>query len=155
MPALMIDVSKLPAELAIESLITHAVAMNASDLFISNAESHCAVQVRHLGIVRPISTMTPEEGKRIIAHIRNSSGADVNEKRKPADGRWIFHGKSQVDGEDLDVDLRINFLPTMYGEDVAIRLLVRGNAIFQIGELGMTPEQLQGLPRHDRVAQRG
>ena len=142
-PSLMIDVSRLPVERAIEALIGHAVAMSASDLFVSNAESHTAVQVRHLGIVRPISTMTPEEGKRIVAHIRNSSGADVNERRKPSDGRWIFRGKSEIDGEDLDVDLRINFLPTMYGEDVAIRLLVRGNAIFDLAELGMTPEQLQ------------
>ena len=142
-PALMIDVSKLPAERAIEALIAHAVAMNASDLFITSNETHTAVQVRHLGIVRPISTMTLEEGKRVIAHVRHSSGADVHERRKPCDGRWIFRGKSEVDGEDLDVDLRINYLPTMYGEDIAIRLLVRGNAIFDIAELGMTPEQLQ------------
>jgi type II secretory ATPase GspE/PulE/Tfp pilus assembly ATPase PilB-like protein len=143
MPPQMIDVSKLSVEAAFEALVEHALRMSASDLFITSAEQHTAVQVRHLGIVRPISTLRPDEGKRLIAHIRNGSGADVNERRRPADGRWIFSGDSSEVVED-DVDLRINFLPTMYGEDVAIRLLVRSHAIFQLTELGMTPDQLSG-----------
>lgn len=147
MPAQMIEVSHLPVERAIESLLAHALQLNASDLFITSAEQHTAIQVRHLGMVRPISVLRPDEGKRLIAHIRNASGADVNERRKPADGRWIYRGvdTETADGKQIDgdeVDLRINFLPTMYGEDIAMRLLVRGHAIFQMTELGMTPDQL-------------
>jgi type II secretory ATPase GspE/PulE/Tfp pilus assembly ATPase PilB-like protein len=142
MPAQMIEVSQMPVERAIEALLAHALQLNASDLFITSAEQHTAIQVRHLGIVRPISVLRPDEGKRLIAHIRNASGTDVNERRKPADGRWIFRGQDTDAGDGDEVDLRINFLPTMYGEDVAMRLLVRGHAIFQMTELGMTPDQL-------------
>ena len=142
MPSQMIDVSKLPVERVMDALLTHALLLKASDLFITCAEQHTAVQVRHLGMVRPISVLRPEEGKRLIAHVRNASGADVNERRKPSDGRWIFRGQDTETADGDEVDLRINFLPTMYGEDVAMRLLVRGNAIFQLPELGMTPDQL-------------
>lgn len=142
MPSQMIEVSQLPVERAIEALLAHALQLKASDLFITSAEEHTAIQVRHLGMIRPISVLRPEEGKRLIAHVRNSSGADVNERRKPSDGRWIFRGQDTADADGDEVDLRINFLPTMYGDDVAMRLLVRGNAIFQLTELGMTPDQL-------------
>ncbi len=137
----MIDVSKHSVESMFEVLLSRALEMRASDLFITAAEQHFAVQVRHLGIVRPISVMTMDEGKRLVAHIRNGSGADVNERRKPSDGRWIFRA-SDLSEEDDDVDLRINFLPTMYGEDCAIRLLIRGRAIYKIDQLGMTGDQL-------------
>ncbi|MFT3789114.1 MAG: GspE/PulE family protein [Tepidisphaeraceae bacterium] len=134
---ILVDVSHFAAERAVEFLIEQAVRIGASDLFFCAQEQHYAVQVRHLGIIRPLSIVTAEEGKRMVAHVRNNSGADVNERRKPADGRWIYR-KGEGDG----VDLRINFLPTMYGEDIAIRLLVRGHELFKLEQLGMAPEQL-------------
>ena len=143
-PAFMIDVSRLPVERQFHTLVAKAVEMGSSDLFIASGDGHVAVQVRHLGLVRPISVITSEEGRRLIAFIRNGSGADINERRKPADGRWIYRGAEATtpgEADASDVDLRINFLPTMYGDDVAIRLLVRDHAIFDLAELGMTPEQ--------------
>jgi type II secretory ATPase GspE/PulE/Tfp pilus assembly ATPase PilB-like protein len=141
---ILVDVSKYPAERAVEFLIEQAVRIHASDLFICAQEQHYAVQVRHHGIIRPLSIVTAEEGKRMVAYVRNNSGADVNEKRKPADGRWIYRGNvsGNADGDDNDgVDLRINFLPTLYGEDIAMRLLVRGHELFKLEQLGMEPDQ--------------
>ncbi|GIW77216.1 MAG: hypothetical protein KatS3mg104_2279 [Phycisphaerae bacterium] len=135
---LMIDVSKLPPEKAIQRLIDHAVEMGASDLFLLSNEQHLAVMVRHLGIVLPISVETPENGKRILTHIRNMAGMDLNDRRRPADGRWIYKND-----EGDSVDLRINTIPTMYGEDMAIRLLVRNHALLQLEKLGMETSQLQ------------
>jgi type II secretory ATPase GspE/PulE/Tfp pilus assembly ATPase PilB-like protein len=135
---LMIDVSKLPPEKAIQRLIDHAVEMGASDLFLLSNEQHVAVTVRHLGIVMPISIESPEAGRKILTHIRNMAGMDLNDRRRPADGRWIYKGD---DGES--VDLRINTIPTMYGEDMAIRLLVRNHALLNLEKLGMEAAQLQ------------
>lgn len=144
--AFMIDVGRQPVERQFHALVTKAVEMGSSDLFISTGDGHVAAQVRHLGVVRPISVLAPDEGKRLIAFIRNGSGADVNERRKPSDGRWIYRGEAADEATGVPeigaVDLRINFLPTMYGDDVAIRLLVRDHAIFELTELGMTNEQL-------------
>ncbi|MGC4034091.1 MAG: GspE/PulE family protein [Tepidisphaeraceae bacterium] len=137
---LMIDVSKLPAEKAIARLIEHAVEMGASDLFLVHNEGHVAVLVRHLGLMMPISTETPENGRRILTHIRNMAGMDVNDRRKPADGRWIY---TPDDDDESSVDLRINTIPTIYGEDMAIRLLVRNHALLSLDKIGMDDAQLQ------------
>lgn len=134
----MIDVSKLAPEKAIQKLIDHAVDMGASDLFLLSNEQHVAAFVRHLGIILPISVESPDNGKRILTHIRNMAGMDLNDRRRPADGRWIYKAD---DGDS--VDMRINTIPTMYGEDMAIRLLVRNHALLNLDKLGMETQQLQ------------
>src|SRR4051812_19782543 len=110
----LIDVSKLTAEQSTGKLIDHAVTMGASDLFLCANEQHTAVMVRHLGIVRPISVLGADQGRRVLSHIKANAGMDLTEKRHPADARWIYR---KEDGSA--VDLRINVMPTLYGEDFA------------------------------------
>lgn len=140
----MIDVSRLAPEKAVAALIDHAVSMGASDLFLVSNEQHLAVLVRHLGLIMPISVEGVDVGRRLLAHVRNMSGMDLSDKRRPADGRWIYRGGAEGASvkEGESVDLRINTIPTLYGEDMAIRLLVRGQALYALDNLGMTPEQL-------------
>lgn len=141
----MIDVRNLATEKAVAALIDHAVALGASDLFLVSNEQHMAALVRHLGIMMPISIESVEQGRKLLTHIRNMSGMDISDRRRPADGRWIYRGGG--DGASLSegesVDLRINTIPTLYGEDMAMRLLVRGQALYSLDKLGMTSEQLQ------------
>jgi type II secretory ATPase GspE/PulE/Tfp pilus assembly ATPase PilB-like protein len=136
--AQLVDTGKLSPENAVFLLVEKAVAMGASDLFMVSNEQHIAALVRHLGIVQPIAIMQMEQGKRALSYIKANSGMDLTEKRRPSDGRWIYR---KPDGEI--VDMRINVLPTMYGEDFAIRLLTRGAKIYAMENLGMTREQFQ------------
>jgi type II secretory ATPase GspE/PulE/Tfp pilus assembly ATPase PilB-like protein len=136
--AFMVNVSAEGSEEATADLIEHAVNMGASDLFIVANDGHYAAMVRHLGIVRTISILTPEIGKRVLGHIRAASGMEVKDRR-PAEGRWIYEPD---DDSDATVDLRLSMIPTLYGEDVAIRLLGRDGALFRLPALGMTPKQL-------------
>jgi len=123
-------------EAAMNALIDHSVKLPASDLFLSSNETHVAVSVRHLGIVR-LWTMIPSEmGRRCISYLKVISGMEMVEQRRPLDGRWV----RKVDGGGR-VDLRIATIPTLYGEDVAIRLL-------NDGAQSQSVEQL-GLPRRD------
>jgi type II secretory ATPase GspE/PulE/Tfp pilus assembly ATPase PilB-like protein len=137
-PAQMIDLNNVPPERGVASLIEHAVRMGASDVFFVSNHGHVAVQVRHLGMVRQIGLLTIDQGRRYLSHIRVSAAMDVSERRRPSDGRWIY---SRETGHP--VDLRINTIPTMYGEDVAIRLLDRDSALFSLDKLGMGRDQLQ------------
>jgi type II secretory ATPase GspE/PulE/Tfp pilus assembly ATPase PilB-like protein len=138
--ALAVDLSKMPAEVAVQRLIDHAVAMGASDLFLATNEANVSVSVRHLGIVQTIGTLSSEQGKRAMSHIKASAGMDLTERRRPSDGRWIYRRETAADGNQI-VDMRINVIPTMYGEDFAIRLLTRGSKLFSLENLGMGKDQ--------------
>ena len=135
-PAPLMDISTLAAEPAVVKLIEYAVSLGASDLFFAADEEQVRVQVRRLGLIQTIATAPLELGRRMLGHIKASSGMDVSEKRRPLDGRWIYR---QDDGPAID--LRINMIPTMHGEDLALRLLIRESQLLTVENLGLTGRQ--------------
>ncbi len=136
--AVLIDVSKFTPEIAVARLIEHAAEMGASDLFLVSNSNHIAAEVRHHGIVRTTAHIAVEQGKKCLSYIKANAAMDLTEKRRPLDGRWIY---KKPDGSIID--LRINVIPTMYGEDFAIRILSRGNKLFTLENVGLSREQMQ------------
>jgi type II secretory ATPase GspE/PulE/Tfp pilus assembly ATPase PilB-like protein len=124
-------------EEAVTALLEEAVKMGASDLFFAAYEDHVAVQVRHLGILRRLSDLPRELGRHCVGHVKAMAGMDVVEHRRPLDGRWLhpLAGGNRV-------DLRVNVLPTLHGEDCSIRLLGRDLHLRTLDRLGMTPREL-------------
>jgi type II secretory ATPase GspE/PulE/Tfp pilus assembly ATPase PilB-like protein len=146
----LIDLGKATAETAVVELVKHAVEVGASDLFFSAGERHFTVQLRHLGIVRPLSILPAEQGRRCLAHIKARSSMDTTEKRRPLDGRWIFQVGSESNNSAeqtgrvrQSIDLRISIIPTLHGEDATIRLLPHDHSHFVIEDLGMTKGQVE------------
>lgn len=135
--AYTIDVGADSPDVAVGRLIEHALAMQASDVFFTGAAHGVVVQIRQNGIIRPISVLPTEMGKRILGFIKAASSMEFNEKRRPLDGRWIY-----VTRDRRAIDCRIGVIPTHYGEDVAIRLLSRDSTFFDMNKLGMEQSQL-------------
>jgi type II secretory ATPase GspE/PulE/Tfp pilus assembly ATPase PilB-like protein len=128
---LHINVNDVGPEEAVGRLVDHAARMNVSDLFLVTNESHVAVSGRHLGLLRLLSVMPQEFGRRCMNHIKALAGMDVAERRRPLDGRWIRERKNEP-----KIDLRINTIPTLYGEDFTLRLLVRDAQLMALEQLG-------------------
>ena len=119
-------------EAAAEVLLDHATALGASDLFICTNEQHVLVQVRHLGMVRPLTVMSTEQGKRVLTLIKTRALLDLAERRRPQEGRWIY----QNNKTSSTVDLRVSAIPTAFGEDLAIRILDRTTRLFSLENPG-------------------
>jgi len=121
-------------------LLDRAIELEASDVFITCLEDGVEVVVRRLGIIQRLAIMPRDLGMRCLSHIRVMAGLRIDERRHPQDGRWIYRlGANSV------IDLRINTIPTLYGESLAIRLLFRDAALQKLDALGMVGEQLPTL----------
>jgi type II secretory ATPase GspE/PulE/Tfp pilus assembly ATPase PilB-like protein len=131
---------EIPTEEACARLIEQAVAMGASDLFILSCEHHVKAAVRHLGIQIPIATYPVALGQRMIRHIKVEAGMDLGERRRPLDGRWLIPR-----GRGRRIDFRINSLPTLYGEDLCLRILDSSAKAKDLNELGFSRTQMQQL----------
>jgi type II secretory ATPase GspE/PulE/Tfp pilus assembly ATPase PilB-like protein len=129
---LHINVNDMPPEQAVQRVIEHAAELQVSDLFFTTNEKHVAVQARHLGILRLLSIMSVDVGRKCMSHIKAMAGMDLGERRRPLDGRWIYTGKN-----GSTIDLRINTIPTLYGEDFTLRLLSRDTQLLELEKLGM------------------
>jgi type II secretory ATPase GspE/PulE/Tfp pilus assembly ATPase PilB-like protein len=131
---------QLPPEEIVSHCIKNAAQFRVSDLFFGTNESHVTVAVRHLGFMRLVTVLPADLGRRCIMHIKVMAGMDVAEKRRPLDGRWV---QPLDDGRRLD--LRINTIPTLHGEDMALRLLSREFGLMSLEELGLLRRDLNQL----------
>jgi type IV pilus assembly protein PilB len=76
----------------------------------------------------------------IVSRIKIMSELDISEKRIPQDGRF----KLKV--QERYIDFRVSILPTIFGEDVVIRILDRESLAADVGEFKL--ESL-GLPARE------
>jgi len=145
--AQMIDLSNLTVEQGVNKAIAQAVQERASDLMLLAHEDYYALHIRQLGVMRPLSIVSRDLGKRFGQYIKAQAGMDVAEHRHPHDGRWIYDDLLDADSKEDDtldrtVDLRISSVPTLYGEDMVIRLLSRRTGLFDLNDIGLSKKEL-------------
>lgn len=129
-----------PLHDVVARLVDGAAGGGASDLFFCTNEDHVAVLARHLGVLRTIEELPTDDGRRCIAHVKTMAGLEATERRHPLDGRWVHR---RDDG--TAVDLRVETVPTLYGEDVAVRLFVRGSRFLRLDALGLAAADVRRL----------
>ena len=137
---LAFDVKALAPEAAVSALIEHAASAGASDLFFCADEREVGVLVRHLGLLRPVCRLGADHGKRCMAHVKAMAAMDIAEKRRPLDGRWLMARPNKG-----ALDLRISTIPTLYGEDFAVRLLDRESRLLDLDQLGLVRRDFNQL----------
>lgn len=141
-PALHLDLAGKEPERVVPELIEHAANLHVSDLFFTTGEKNVEVAARHLGVLRAVGVLTPDIGRRCISYIKTQADMNISERRRPLDGRWLF---SRPNGQRLD--LRINTIPTLYGEDCTLRILDQHYRLLAIDQIGLDSFQYDLLVR--------
>jgi len=132
-PAL--SLSDLEPQAAVDQIVRHAIDLQASDLFIFSNEGSTSIAVRVLGQIEQAALMSREQGRHLINFFKATAGMDIAEHRRPQEGRWLR------DQNGNRVDLRINIVPTLFGEDLAVRILNH--------QIGLRPLDCLGLSRNE------
>lgn len=133
------ELVKMSAEDAVRLLLRRAAELKASDLFFLTDERYVTIACRRLGVVERLAVVSVDHGRQMIIHVKANANMDIAERRRPIDGRWIYVIN------DRKLDMRINSVPTLYGEDVTIRLWDHSLGLLDIGELGMARNDLNKL----------
>jgi type IV pilus assembly protein PilB len=130
------DVSNAPVVRLVNSMIQHAIRLDASDIHIEPMEDKIRVRFRVDGELQEIMTTAKGALSAIVTRIKIMGGMDIAEKRVPQDGRV----ETTIDGNS--VDMRLSILPTVEGEKIVIRLLGRSDTLMSKTQLGFTDENL-------------
>jgi general secretion pathway protein E len=85
------------------------------------------------GILRQAQAPPRELADGLLSRVKLLSDLDINERRRPQDGR--FRAKVE-DGRDIDV--RVSFVPTSRGESLVMRLLSRDASSVDLQSLGLS-----------------
>jgi type II secretory ATPase GspE/PulE/Tfp pilus assembly ATPase PilB-like protein len=141
-PTVRIDLTGKEPEQAVPMLVEHAAKLHVSDLFFITNEDNVEAAARHLGVLRSLATLSLDVGRRCISYVKTMADMNISERRRPMDGRWLFN---RTAGTRLD--LRINTIPTLAGEDCTIRILDQGYRLLSIDQLGFDTNLYNQLVR--------
>lgn len=126
-----------PVIKAVNLLISQAIKQRASDIHIEPMENEVRVRYRIDGVLYKVQSLPKKLQLGIISRIKVLAHLNIAEKRLPQDGRVLMKM-----GEK-EVDLRISTFPTIYGENVVIRILEKESLFKGVEELGFSPEMLE------------
>ncbi len=127
-------------EIYAANLIEWAIERRVSDLFISDAEKSVTVAVRRLGRVEIIRRLARRYGRRLQGHLRALTGSDAGEMIRPSEGRGVV-----TTPRGIDVDVRLSSMPTLFGQDVSVRLFDPAHGSRDLEELGLDEIELAAL----------
>ncbi|MEX0963643.1 MAG: type IV-A pilus assembly ATPase PilB [Pseudohongiellaceae bacterium] len=130
----------------INKLLLEAIAIRASDIHFEPYESLYRVRFRIDGLLQEMTCPPVKISARLASRIKIMAHLDIAEKRVPQDGRI----RIRLAG-NRTVDVRVNSLPTLWGEKIVMRILDPFNTNLDVHDLGMEPNQkdlyLQALQR--------
>ncbi len=117
----------------VDRLIGEALDKQASDIHIEPLKNRLRVRLRKDGSLIHHTDISKDLESSLISRIKVMASADITEKRRHQDGR-ILLGSAGNGGE---VDIRVSFYVTLFGEKVVMRILNKKPELYRIKDLGM------------------
>lgn len=127
-------VETVPIILILNSIIEHAVVLNASDIHFEPMAKELLIRFRIDGILHEILSLQKRIEPILVARVKILANLQIDEHNIPQDGRFKF------ELDDTNIDVRVSVMPVMHGEKVEMRLLKSSNRQFTLEELGLSPE---------------
>jgi len=123
-----------PAIELVNEVIKHAIQEGASDVHFEPQSERMLVRARIDGVMREVRIIPARLQQAVSARLKIMGELDIAERRAPQDGRVTitFGGRP--------VDLRIAVLPTLYGEQIVIRVLYRSSSAADLADLGLAAD---------------
>lgn len=131
------SVSDAPIVKYINTILNMAVSSFASDIHFEPYEQNFRIRFRLDGILQEKKNLPIKASEKILSRLKIMAKLDISEKRLPQDGAI----KLNIGGEDWDI--RVNTLPTIYGEKIVLRILDKRQSQIGIDDLGLLKEQKQ------------
>ncbi len=132
-PAVAAEIGEAPVIKLANLIIQQAVRDGASDIHIEPGEHDVKVRYRIDGMLHEINKIPKTIQEAITSRFKVWAEVDVTEKRTAQDGRF-FAGS---DGKRVEV--RLSTFPTIYGENLVMRILDPTATILELKTLGLPP----------------
>jgi len=128
--------SEAPVIRLVNTLVTQAVEMLASDIHLESTENELRARYRVDGVLREIESPPSRLRNAIVSRVKIMAKMNIAERRLPQDGRI----RMAVRGKEID--FRVSTTPAIHGESVVLRILDRGSLALDFTALGFDEDQL-------------
>jgi type IV pilus assembly protein PilB len=113
------------------SILSQGVREGASDIHISPEKDSVQVRFRVDGRLHEVPAPPKSMFLPIISRLKILANMDIAISRIPQDGRFTVKMKNK------DINIRASTIPSIYGENLVLRLLDTSTSIYSLERLGM------------------
>jgi len=134
MPEMVADA---PVIKFVNLIIAKAVGISASDIHIEPEENTINVRYRIDGVLYAQPSPPKHLQLAINSRLKIMANLNISESRRPQDGRF------QMAIEGKQIDIRLSCLPTVYGENLVLRVLNTSNILLGLEQIGFQGPNLE------------
>ncbi len=120
----------------VNAIISEAVKLNASDIHLNPVQKGIVIRYRLDGTLQRQKDPPKAYKNAIVSRIKVLSRMDIMERRAAQDGRIKIKVQNKI------IDLRVSVIPTIYGENVVMRILDQENLMLDLTKLGFEQREL-------------
>ncbi len=117
-------------------LVHQAHKLQASDIHVENQKDFVRIRFRIDGVLHAIARLSVDKSRILISAI--ASGANVSTSADEAQQGHIAQHVQMADGGEVDVNLRVETVPTINGMDVVMRLFNMHQEMYHLDKLGLS-----------------
>jgi type IV pilus assembly protein PilB len=125
-----------PAARMLDLVMIQAIRDRASDIHFEPDEKALGVRFRIDGFLYESLTLPKQIHPALTSRIKILAEMDIAETRLPQDGNF------NVKLEKRSFEIRVSTFPTIYGENVVLRILDQTSTFFKLEDLGFSEEVL-------------
>ncbi len=122
-------------------IIRKAVHKKATDIHIEPEEDSIRIRYRISGILKQEAIFNKTNFSNLLSHLKTLAKLDITKTREPQSGSFLFNTG------DREINARISTMPTIYGEKLVLRLLIKDHSLLDINNLGFSDYNLEKLKK--------
>lgn len=130
-----------PVVRLVNSILSQGVREGASDIHVSPEKESVQVRFRVDGRLHEVPAPPKSMFLPIISRLKILANMDIAVSRIPQDGRFTVKMKNK------DINIRASTIPSIYGENMVLRLLDTSTSIYSLERLGMNERDREKLER--------
>lgn len=120
-------------------LVQQGYRLKASDIHLENQADSVRIRFRVDGVLHPIASLTREKYHQLLSSI--AIAANVSTGVDQAQTGHINNSYKLATGEDVTVNLRVETVPTVYGQDVVMRIFTLKLELLKLENLGLSDRE--------------
>lgn len=128
-----------PVVRLVNSILSQAIREEASDVHISPEKDYVQVRFRVDGKLHDVPAPHKSMILLVISRLKILANMDIALSRIPQDGRF------SVKMNNKEINIRASTIPTIYGENMVLRLLDMSSGIYTLEQLGMSEKDRKKL----------
>ena len=125
----------------VNSILFHAVREGATDVHISPEKEYIEIRFRVDGKLHHIPAPPKRMFLPLVSRIKILANLDISVSRIPQDGRFTIVMTQR------EINIRVSTIPTVYGENLVLRLLDTSSGIHSLEKLGFSKNDIASLKK--------